>query len=76
MVIVLDDGIATGSTMIAALRAGPRTPSRQGDCRDGSGIEGDVGANGSEVDEVVCLEVPELLYANRCVFRRFRPGLR
>ncbi len=71
VVIVLDDGIATGSTMIAALRAvRSRHPARL--------IAATAVASGEtlqriarEADEVVCLEEPEMLYAIGIHFRDF-----
>ena len=71
VVIVLDDGIATGSTMIAALRAvRARHPARL------------IAATGVaspealrlirwEADEVVCLETPAMLFAIGYHFRDF-----
>ena len=71
IVIVLDDGIATGSTMIAALRAvRARQPSKL------IAATGVVSADvlrliHPEADDVVCLETPELLYAIGYHFRDF-----
>lgn len=71
VVIVVDDGIATGSTMIAALRAvQARHPAR---------VIAAVGVASaeakrliaSEADEVVCLETPPLLAAIGYHFRDF-----
>jgi putative phosphoribosyl transferase len=71
VVIVLDDGIATGSTMVAALRAArARRPSK---LIAATGV-----ASGEalrlirgEADEVVCLETPPVLYAIGYHFRDF-----
>jgi len=71
VVIVVDDGVATGSTMIAALRAvRARKPSR---------LIAAVGVASTEAlrlirreaDEVVCLEAPAILYAIGYHFRDF-----
>ena len=76
VVIVLDDGIATGSTMIAALRVRTRTPSRQGDCRDGSGISGDAAANRTRGGRSRVPGGARAALRDRCAFPRFLPGLR
>jgi predicted phosphoribosyltransferase len=69
--IVLDDGIATGSTMIAALRAvRARHPAK---------VIAAIGVASAEAlrlirretDEVVCLETPAILYAIGYHFRDF-----
>ena len=69
--IVLDDGIATGSTMIAALRAvRARHPAK---LIAATGV-----ASGEalrlirqEADEVICLETPAVFYAIGLHFRDF-----
>ena len=59
VVIVLDDGIATGSTMIAALRAvRSRHPSKLVAATGVASLE-TLGRIRREADEVVCLETPE-----------------
>lgn len=61
--IVLDDGIATGSTMIAALRAvRARRPSK---LIAATGVASDhaLALIRGEADEVVCLETPPMLLA-------------
>lgn len=61
--IVLDDGIATGSTMIAALRAvRARRPSK---LIAATGVASDhaLALIRGEADEVVCLETPPILLA-------------
>lgn len=69
--IVLDDGIATGSTMIAALRAvRARRPSKL-IAATGVASADALRAIRREADEVVCLETPELLYAIGYHFRDF-----
>jgi predicted phosphoribosyltransferase len=71
IVIVLDDGIATGSTMIAALRAvRARQPSKL-IAATGVASADALRLIGREADEVVCLETPELLYAIGYHFRDF-----
>ena len=69
--IVLDDGIATGSTMIAALRAvRARHPARLIAATGVASAEA-VRLIGREADEVVCLETPAILYAIGYHFRDF-----
>ena len=71
MVIVLDDGIATGSTMIAALRAVRARHPAKVIAATAVASEETLQRIGREADEVVCLEVPELLYAIGAHFRDF-----
>jgi predicted phosphoribosyltransferase len=69
--IVLDDGIATGSTMIAALRAvRARHPAKLVAATAVASDEA-VQRLAREADEVVCVEVPEVLYAIGAHFRDF-----
>jgi len=69
--IVLDDGIATGSTMIAALRAvRARHPAKLVAATGVASAEA-LRLIGRECDEVVCLETPALLYAIGYHFRDF-----
>ena len=69
--IVLDDGIATGSTMIAALRAvRARHPARLIAAAGVASAEA-VRLIRHEADEVVCLETPAILYAIGYHFRDF-----
>ena len=71
IVIVLDDGIATGSTMIAGLRAvRARKPSKL-IAATGVASADTLPLIRREADEVVCLEVPEVLYAIGYHFRDF-----
>ena len=71
VVIVLDDGIATGSTMIAALRAvRSRHPSKLVAATGVASLE-TLGLIRREADEVVCLETPARLYAIGNHFRDF-----
>ena len=71
VVIVLDDGIATGSTMIAALRAvRTRQPSKL-IAATGVASADALRLIHGEADEVVCLETPEFLYAIGGHFRDF-----
>ncbi len=71
--IVLDDGIATGSTMIAALRAvRARRPARLV-VAAGVASADTLRLIRLEADEVVCLETPEILYAIGYHFRDFSP---
>jgi predicted phosphoribosyltransferase len=69
--IVLDDGIATGSTMIAALRAArARRPSTLVAATAVASAEA-LRLIRPEADEVVCLETPPVLYAIGLHFRDF-----
>jgi putative phosphoribosyl transferase len=69
--IVLDDGIATGSTMIAALRAvRARHPVKLIAATGVASAEA-LRLIRQEVDEIVCLETPTILYAIGCHFRDF-----
>jgi predicted phosphoribosyltransferase len=71
IVIVLDDGIATGSTMIAALRAARgRRPAKLIAATGVASAEA-LRLIGHEADEVVCLEEPAVLYAIGYHFRDF-----
>ena len=69
--IVLDDGIATGSTMIAALRAvRARHPAKLIAATAVASAEA-LRLIRQEADEVVCLETPAILYAIGYHFRDF-----
>ncbi len=71
IVIVLDDGIATGSTMIAALRAvRARHPSLLV-AATGVASSDAVARMRSEADRVVCVETPPMLYAIGQFFQDF-----
>ena len=71
VVIVLDDGIATGSTMIAALRAvRARHPAKLIAATGVASAEA-LRLIRREADEVICLETPEILYAIGHHFRDF-----
>jgi putative phosphoribosyl transferase len=71
IVIVLDDGIATGSTMIAALRAvRARRPAKLIAATGVASAEA-LRLIRREADEVVCLETPAILYAIGYHFRDF-----
>ena len=70
-VIVLDDGIATGSTMIAALRAvRARQPARLIAATAVAAPE-TLRRLAREADEIVCLDAPEMLWAIGNCFRDF-----
>ena len=69
--IVLDDGIATGSTMIAALRAVRGRHPAKLVAATGVASPDALRLIGQEADEVVCLERPEILYAIGYHFRDF-----
>jgi predicted phosphoribosyltransferase len=71
IVIVLDDGIATGSTMIAALRAvRARRPAKL-IAATGVAAPEALRLIGREADDVVCIETPEVLFAIGYHFRDF-----
>jgi len=69
--IVLDDGIATGSTMIAALRAVRARHPAKLVAATGVASPETLGLIRREADEVVCLETPAMLYAIGYHFRDF-----
>jgi putative phosphoribosyl transferase len=71
--IVLDDGLATGATMIAALRSlRARKPARLVAATAVAPPETVERVRG-EADEMVCLEAPEGMYAIGAFFRDFAP---
>ncbi len=71
VVIVVDDGIATGSTMIAALRAvRARSPATLVAATAVAPAE-TLRAIAREADDVVCVEVPDVMYAIGLHFRDF-----
>jgi len=70
--IVVDDGLATGATMIAALHAlRARHPSRL-ICAVPVASREAVAKVGAYADDVVCLDVPEGFYAVGQFYRDFR----
>jgi predicted phosphoribosyltransferase len=70
-VIVVDDGVATGSTMIAALRSvRARHPAKLVAAAGVASAEA-LRLIGGEADEVVCLETPPMLFAIGYHFRDF-----
>jgi predicted phosphoribosyltransferase len=69
--IVLDDGIATGSTMIAALRAVRAHHPAKLIAATGVASAEALRLLRQEADEVVCVETPEVLYAIGYHFRDF-----
>ena len=73
LVIVLDDGIATGSTMIAALRAVRACQPVKLIAAAGVASSDAVRRISEEADQVVCLETPWELYAIGYHFRDFSP---
>lgn len=70
--IVIDDGIATGSTMIAALRAVRTTHPAKLIAATAVAPADTLRLIRREADEVVCLETPVVLYAIGSHFRDFR----
>lgn len=71
VVVVLDDGIATGSTMIAALRAVRARHPAKLIAATGVASSEALRLIGREADEVVCLETPAILAAIGYHFRDF-----
>jgi putative phosphoribosyl transferase len=71
IVIVLDDGVATGSTMIAALRAMRARHPAKLIAATGVASAETLRLIGREADAVVCLETPAILYAIGYHFRDF-----
>jgi predicted phosphoribosyltransferase len=69
--IVLDDGIATGSTMVAALRAVRARQPAKLIAATGVASRQALQTIGPEADEVVCLEVPAMMYAIGYHYRDF-----
>jgi len=69
--IVLDDGIATGSTMIAALRAVRAHHPAKLIAATGVASAEALRLIRQEADEVICLETPAILYAIGYHFRDF-----
>jgi predicted phosphoribosyltransferase len=71
--IVVDDGIATGSTMIAALRAvRARRPAKL-IAATGVAAAETLDIVRQEADEIVCLEMPNVLYTIGYHFQDFAP---
>jgi predicted phosphoribosyltransferase len=71
IVIIVDDGIATGSTMLAALRAvEAKRPSKLIAATAVASQEALQAISGI-AEEIVCLEVPEKFYAVGQFFREF-----
>jgi predicted phosphoribosyltransferase len=71
IVIVVDDGIATGSTMIAALRAARARHPKNLIAATGVASTPALLLIRSEADEVVCLETPALMFAVGAHYREF-----
>ncbi len=69
--IVIDDGIATGSTMIAALRAVRARHPAKLIAATAVAPADTLGLIRREADEVVCLDTPAVLYAIGSHFRDF-----
>ena len=69
--IVLDDGIATGSTMIAALRAARSRHPAELIAATGVASADTLHRIRAEADSVVCVETPPILYAIGEFFRDF-----
>ena len=69
--IVVDDGIATGSTMIAALRAVRARHPEKLIAAIGVASKEALRLIRREADNVICLEVPSILYAIGLHFRDF-----
>jgi putative phosphoribosyl transferase len=73
IVIVMDDGIATGSTMTAALRAIRRGKPKKLVAAMAVASPGAARAMAREADAVVCLSVPADFYAVGQFFKNFSP---
>ena len=71
VVIVVDDGIATGATMIAALRAVRDAHPARLIAATAVAPPETIKMIRNEADEVVCLETPEFFYAVGEFFREF-----
>jgi predicted phosphoribosyltransferase len=71
IVIVVDDGIATGSTMTAALRAIRRSKPKRLVGAVAVASPGAARAMAREADTIVCLDVPAEFYAVGQFFRDF-----
>jgi putative phosphoribosyl transferase len=71
IVIVVDDGIATGSTMTAALRAIRRSKPKKLVGAVAVASPGAARAMAREADAIVCLDVPSEFYAVGQFFRDF-----
>jgi predicted phosphoribosyltransferase len=71
IVIVVDDGIATGSTMTAALRAIRRSKPKKLVGAVAVASPGAARAMAREADTIVCLDVPAEFYAVGQFFRDF-----
>ena len=71
VVIVVDDGIATGATMIAALRAVRDSHPARLIAAAAVAPPETIKLIRNEADEVVCLETPEFFYAVGEFFREF-----
>jgi len=72
-VIVVDDGIATGATMIAALRWARSQGAGTVVAAAPVGPKGTVGELKGEADKVVCPNVPEPFYAIGAFYGNFEP---
>ena len=72
-VIVVDDGVATGATMIAALDAVRRADPKRLIVAVGVAPQSTLNQLREGADEVVCLEVPDLFVAVGQAFREFGP---
>jgi len=71
IIIVVDDGIATGSTMVAALLAARARHPKKLIAATGVASADVLLFIGAEADEVVCLETPAVLYAVGAHYREF-----
>ena len=71
VVIIVDDGIATGSTMLAAVRSIKQYAPKKLIAAIGVAPPNAVDALEKEVDEVVCLETPVMFFAVGQFFENF-----
>ena len=72
-VIVVDDGVATGATMMAALDAVRRAEPKHLIVAVGVAPQSTLNQIREAADEVICLEVPEMFVAVGQAFREFGP---
>jgi len=72
IVIVVDDGLATGATMIAALHAARAKEALQVVCAVPVGAPDSLELVRPYADKLVCLHIPELFYAVGQFYRDFQ----
>lgn len=70
-VIVVDDGLATGATMMAALHGLKQQGARKSICAVPIGSKRSVASIRAVADEMICLQVPEEFYAVSQGYQQF-----